>query len=220
MICPGCGSANADDALTCVTCGEMLSSDSEKATGRVCAECRYENDTDARFCKKCGTALSNRSRPRVRYDSRHLQEPPRKPKHRTYRRKTWYESPGTLTAIAVAVIGVLVIYGTRQHQSDATAATASSGVVLNPSIKPAFDGVVDRFICGCGRCTEPLWQCNCPTAESERNMIKNDLEGGEKPPRIIDAVYQTYGHLASSSGEQAAAGTVADYVPGGLSLPK
>lgn len=220
MICPGCGSANADDGPVCVTCGEKLSSNSERVTGRVCPECRFKNDTDARFCMNCGTALSTRSKPEAQQHSRHKHEPTRKSGHHTYRRKTWYESPATLVAIALAVIVVFVIYGTRQHQSEVSTATASSGVFPDPALKPAFDTVVDRFICGCGRCTEPLWQCNCPTAENEKGMVRNDLESGEKPPRIIDAVYKSYGHLAAGSGAKETSTPGARFNPGSLMLPK
>lgn len=220
MICPSCGSTNADDVLTCVTCGEELSHNSEKVTGRVCPGCRFVSDADARYCMKCGAALSNRSKPRAQRQSPQVHESRRKSRHLTNRRKAWYESPTTIIIISVAVVVVFVLYGTRRHRSVASVATATPGVILDPAMKPAFDKVVDRFICGCGECTEPLWECNCPTAENEKNMIKNHLESGEKSPKIIDAVYKTYGHLARGSGSKEVSATGTKFNPGVLSLSK
>lgn len=220
MICPSCGSANADDVLTCLNCGEELLPNSERVGGRVCQECRFENDIDAKFCMMCGASISTRSKPKAQSQSRHTHEPPRKSKHHTYKRKAWYESPATLVAIALGVVVVFVLYGTTRHQSEVSASIASSGVPLDPATRPAFDKVVDRFICGCGECTEPLWQCNCPTAEKEKNMVKDDLESGVKPPKIVDAVYSSYGHLASGSGSKKSSAPGAGYDPQSLTLQK
>lgn len=222
MICPNCGTGNPDASRYCSHCGEDISSMSENAALKKCPECHFENTCDARYCMKCGAALGERVRPAKQPRSHRSSAPPKKARRErsAYKRKAWYESPAILAAIGIAVVFVFVLYGLRNRQSTETAATAPPGVILDPALKPAFDKVVDRFTCGCGECTEPLWECNCPTAENEKNLIKKDLGKGEKGTLIVDAVYKTYGHLAAGSGTENSSGANSDYVPGSLSLPK
>lgn len=123
-------------------------------------------------------------------------------------------------AFALAVIVLFVLYGTRQHQDVASAATAPPGVILDSAMKPAFDKVVDKFTCGCGKCTEPLWECNCPVAEKEKSFVKSDLQRGEKATRIINAVYRKYGHLAGGSKANEMSGAEANFDASSLTLPK
>lgn len=222
MICPNCGTDNPNSSHFCGSCGEAIYLVSESAAGKKCSECGFENGTGARFCVKCGAALAGGAGQMRQRHPRHSTGASKKSKRERPIRKhrLWYESPAPLISIALAVVVGVVLYGARGHRKVETAATAPPGVILDPALRPSFDKVVDRFICGCGECTEPLWKCNCPTAETEKKMVRNDLERGEESPQVINAVYKTYGHLASGPEGETSSGAGSSYVPGSLSLPK
>lgn len=55
MVCPHCGTDNAENARFCVSCGQPLP--------RVCPNCGAINPPGARFCNQCGFALDTQPRP-------------------------------------------------------------------------------------------------------------------------------------------------------------
>ncbi|HEY7848923.1 MAG TPA: adenylate/guanylate cyclase domain-containing protein, partial [Ktedonobacterales bacterium] len=55
MICPHCGTANAENARFCVSCGQPMP--------RVCPNCGAVNPPGARFCNQCGYPLDGQSVP-------------------------------------------------------------------------------------------------------------------------------------------------------------
>src|SRR6185312_7731834 len=55
MICPHCGTANAENARFCVSCGQPMP--------RVCPNCGAVNPPGARFCNQCGFPLDGQPAP-------------------------------------------------------------------------------------------------------------------------------------------------------------
>ena len=55
MVCPHCGTDNAENARFCVSCGQPLP--------RVCPNCGAVNPPGARFCNQCGYALDAQPHP-------------------------------------------------------------------------------------------------------------------------------------------------------------
>jgi membrane protease subunit (stomatin/prohibitin family) len=53
LACPSCGTANAEGAKFCSSCGSALA-----PAALVCPSCHTENPPGAKFCSSCGTSLA------------------------------------------------------------------------------------------------------------------------------------------------------------------
>jgi len=55
--------------------------------------------------------------------------------------------------------------------------------------------VVSKFICGCGKCTDPLDVCTCDTASEERSFIQTEVAENISQEGIVLAMVDKYGGL-------------------------
>ena len=55
--------------------------------------------------------------------------------------------------------------------------------------------VVSKFICSCGKCTDPLDVCTCETASEERSFIQAEAAKNVSAKGIFLAVVSKYGGL-------------------------
>lgn len=110
--------------------------------------------------------------------------------------------------VAVLFAGILfgagVVYITR-GKTPPTAAAMSSfdpkmrGAQLAAAFPEVYQ-VAAEFICPCGTCTDGLEVCDCemPKGASEvRQFIFDHLNGGHRPPHVVEMVSARYGYRKS-----------------------
>ncbi len=174
-ICARCGAENPQEARFCQECGSALA----KRKNRKCPVCNTTNEATAKFCKNCGASLTSGKRKKNSAAAR--------------------QSSKTPLYIGAGIIGALLLFlfmqdvkGPGEHNHDPVQVEQVSNDV---ALEAAVIDIAQQFYCACGSCQEDsLEDCACPTAQQERNFIRQALRSGQTREAIIKAVKAKYGY--------------------------
>ncbi len=202
--CPDCGSENRLDAKFCTQCGSAFAQQDAKPI--LCSNCGEENPASAKFCSDCGQALRKRRRTK---SSTHKSKPGRKDK------KTAASKQSAQTIkIAAGIIAVVLLYlfmtddqQQNRRQNIQPVSPVMEKKLSDPGLENKVMEIASKFICSCGGCGEdPLDECDCETARSERNFIRRLVADGQKAEDIIKAVNMKYGWIKPQYKDKYGAG--------------
>ncbi len=184
--CNQCGAKNKTTAKFCSECGN-----SDWGSTKVCKNCGAENKNDARFCSECGSAMGQKKK--AVQSKKQVNRKKAPVKTGQDKNKIWIAA-----AVIVVVIGYLFVKdsGTetvvRSQNFQAGIENVSGNLQLEGNVK----AIASRFSCSCGNCNaEPLETCTCPTAQQERNFIRDALRAGQTAEQVIQAVSVKYGWM-------------------------
>jgi len=184
MKCHSCGFSNASGAKFCASCGVRLAAQKTQGTIR-CRHCNSENAASAGFCSNCGREIVGKKKA----------HPPRQKAQKTKTAKPRFSR--LLPFVVAAAIIVLAIFLAR-HSEESSPSPISPPVqsqAIDPVLLTRINEVVGKFRCSCGQCGgEPLEECTCPTAVSEKEYIAQILRNGVSVELAIARVDSIYGY--------------------------
>ena len=201
--CPKCHTKNDGSAKFCSQCGSEL----PDLDQHVCKNCGFENPEDAKFCVSCGESLHTTGAKSQPPHSPAAQKRKTKPKPRVVPKKRGakqQQNQKTLNYIFAGIILIVVIalYATISKKEVKTpeAPVQAQQVYEHPTGDIALENkvyeIASKFACSCGSCgEESLDICSCPTAQRERQFIRDALQRGRSEEEVIIAVNTTYGYL-------------------------
>ncbi|NOX89369.1 MAG: zinc-ribbon domain-containing protein [Calditrichaeota bacterium] len=176
--CPSCGAVNDKKAKFCVKCGTALP---EAPDGIKCKSCGTLNDLASRFCKNCGNPLKGKTKGKT--------------KQKQAAKKT-----NTPLIAGFVVLGLILMYlvfqdmGASRGSDPSQLEQVSNNAVLEAKVRE----VASEFVCACGSCEEEaLVDCECPTAQQERNFIRQKLQSGQSKEAVVKAVKERFGWAKS-----------------------
>jgi predicted RNA-binding Zn-ribbon protein involved in translation (DUF1610 family) len=198
MKCKKGSAENNEGNKFCIECGAELNFEKSPDT-KFCPSCGFENIKEAAFCSNCGNNFSrnknssskkngknkNKSRQRIRKQSKELNFSDILKEHKL------------ITTVVIAFLIFLVyqsIPHTKEYKNlEYTPASSASSIanVMSDSVA----AVVSKFICGCGKCTDPLDVCTCKTAAEERSFIQKEVYQNISQEGIVLAMVDKYGGL-------------------------
>ncbi len=194
QTCGKCGSLNDALAKYCFQCGSELPEIDPPE--RLCRHCGYKNSVEAKFCISCGKPLifAGTEQSAVPSGKRKKVKPPPIAKPLP-RRKPANSITFPLIVTGIILFGAFVLYlSSNRHPGKVSQSfeQPSSDATLESRVY----AIASRFVCACGSCgEEPLESCRCPTAQKERQFIREALQHGHTEDEVIAEVYQTFGHL-------------------------
>ncbi len=199
--CGKCGSLNDTLAKYCYHCGSELPE--LDPSERLCKHCGYENSGEAKFCISCGNPLIATVVRQSAVSSGKRKKAKRSPGAKPLPRgKPANSITFPLIVTGMILFGVIVLY-LSSHRQPGNMAPVSSNVSQSfeqpssdISLESRVYAIASRFVCACGSCgEESLESCRCPTAQKERQFIREALQHGHAEGEVIAAVNTTYGHL-------------------------
>ncbi|RMF56745.1 MAG: zinc-ribbon domain-containing protein [Calditrichaeota bacterium] len=194
-VCGTCGNKIDVDARFCPHCGSK-----NIVNENLCPNCHYENEADARFCVSCGKPLT----PGAKKSKKHSSHKPGKGKAKARAPVSSRKEQSPLS-FPIILAGLILIGAVAVYFTSNRGARTSSGKIMyeQPTSNVALENnVVDiasQFSCACGSCgEESLEKCLCPTAQKERQMIRELLQQGKDKKQVIAMVNEVYGHLKTN----------------------
>lgn len=227
--CSNCRAENDFSAKFCHNCGSELVS--QTMPEGACRGCGFENPAEAKFCASCGASLGEKSPDSKSHSS---QNPPKEPlsvrgtstarkkkkenrKHKSPTRQNFPKPRQTVkkwnpTTVAVVAIGALLVifyFAYMNRQSAKISQPYVEQKTNNAELENQVLAVASKFICACGSCPkEPLETCSCPTAQKERDFIRNALYSGVEEEKVIATLNNRYGGIESEYESQYGSGKV------------
>jgi predicted RNA-binding Zn-ribbon protein involved in translation (DUF1610 family) len=199
MKCKKCNAENNEENKFCIECGSELIFE-KRAVTKFCPSCGFKNIKEAAFCSNCGNSFSHR-----KTDSSHRKEGSRKKqgKHVRKQQKELHFSnvimDHKLITVAVVALLIFLVYQSIPHTSEPknveylpNSVESSIATVMSDSVAAS---VVSKFICACGKCTDPLDVCTCDTASEERSFIQTEIAKNISADGIVLAMVNKYGGL-------------------------
>jgi len=195
MICPDCGSKNQSNAKYCTQCGHRL----EEADIKKCASCGHPNPVEYQFCVNCGSRLRKLPKEKNRSQAKKSKKKAKKaPKENdvSSSKKNEY----ILYSLLSIFILVLLFLAVMNKNSTENERTQKINIMelqdRDPLIEANFLEVADKFQCSCGACGETtLTTCECPTAEREKQFIREALKQGISVKETIALVQSKFGWI-------------------------
>ncbi len=192
--CSNCQAENEAKAKFCYNCGTRLPEQS--GNQKVCKNCGFENELTAKYCGSCGSSLSKK------IHTAPTQQRTHRPKKSS--KKAPQSKPGSLNPLYVVLVafGAVLIFLYIESKNSRTAEAPQQ---IQPALEQKTNSVelenkvyaiAAKFVCSCGSCGEqPLESCTCPTAQQERQFIRENLLQDRSVADVITAVNTTYGWL-------------------------
>ncbi|MFQ6115299.1 MAG: zinc ribbon domain-containing protein [bacterium] len=191
MKCKECGSAIKADDKYCANCGAEISLQNSTSDYLICENCHHQNLKTNRFCSHCGQPLA--TRPHSRKKRKQMAKG---------KKKTIQQQKSTFSKTSFVVIGIVVVFliyavkvffNTKETPSTNTMMELESEIM---ALETKVLEIASKFNCSCGSCgVTPLETCSCPTANTERNFIREELRKGNSTESVINTVNNIYGHL-------------------------
>lgn len=199
MKCKKCNAENDEGNKFCIECGAKLVFEKSPHT-KFCPSCGFENIKEAAFCSNCGNNFSgkkinssnkngrnrNKSMQRIRNQSKELNFSNIIKEHKL------------ITTVVIAFLIFLVyqsIPHNKEYKNSEYSPTPAASSIANVMSDSVAAGVVSKFICGCGECTDPLDVCTCETASEERSFIQTEVAQNISQEGIVLAMVNKYGGL-------------------------
>lgn len=173
---------------------------------RVCPKCGSENSLSSKFCFNCGTSLSakSKSQPEQTAKTKKKKQSQENRYHSAGNKKRQTQSGRAFEWIIAGLLitGAITIYlfinmnssigNDNPRQDQIVYEQRSNDLALENSVYR----VASKFSCSCGSCgEEPLETCTCPTAQKERQFIREALQRGKQEAEVVDLVEKAYGYL-------------------------
>jgi len=199
MKCEKCNAQNNEENKFCIECGaELIFKKSPDI--KFCPSCGFENKNEAAFCSNCGNSFSHQKIdfPRKKEVSR------KKPSKRVRKQQKELNFSNIikehkLISIVAGVFLIFLVYQSVPHNRAYTNFDNSSGFaessIANVMSDSVAASIVSKFICSCGKCTDPLDVCTCETATEERSFIQSEVAKNISTKGILLAVVTKYGGL-------------------------
>ncbi len=199
MRCKKCNAENNEKNKFCIECGAELIL--EKSTdSKFCPSCGFENIKDAAFCSNCGNNFSHQ-----KTGSSRKKEGSRKKTGKRVRKQqkelnfsNVIKEHKLITIAAVAFLIFLVyqsIPHTKEYKNYEYLPNSAVGSIANVMSDSVAAAIVSKFICACGKCTDPLDECTCETASEERSFIQSEVAKNINNEGIVLAMVSKYGGL-------------------------
>jgi len=189
MKCKNCGALNPKENKYCSECGSKLTPTSKGFV--YCGECGYKNRAKNSFCENCGSKLiqknvvqkQSKRKNKKSFDS-----------NKKLGAAEWLIKNRVLTFTAiVAVLAFVMILSNNRNSSTESNISGSNNPALAGFAGAKFTEIASKFTCACGTCNDTLTDCNCPTANREKQLIIDEIENSTPNSKIIRLVYNKYG---------------------------
>jgi uncharacterized membrane protein YvbJ len=180
MKCQKCNAENNEENKFCIECGAELIFEKSHDT-KFCPSCGFRNKKEAAFCSNCGNSFSQQKTG----SSRKKEVKKKKADKRIKKQQKELNFSNIIKehkfiSVAAVVILIFLIYQSMPHTKEYTNFENSSALaessIANVMSDSVAASVVSKFICSCGKCTDPLDVCTCETASEERSFIQAELQ--------------------------------------------
>ena len=199
MKCKKCNAENNEDNKFCIECGAELIFEKSHNT-KFCPSCGFKNKKEAAFCSNCGNSFSQH-----KAGSSRKKEASRKKSGKSVKKQQKVLNFSNLIkehkfiSIAAVVLLIFLVYQSIPHTNEYTNLDNSSALAESSIADVMSDSVatsiVSKFICSCGKCTDPLDVCTCETASEERSFIHAEVAKNISAKGVLLAVVNKYGGL-------------------------
>jgi len=199
MKCKKCNAENSEENKFCIECGAELNFEKSRDT-KFCPSCGFRNKKEAAFCSNCGNSFSQHKAG----SSRKKEVKRKKTGKRVKKQQKELNFSNVIKehkfiSIAAVVILIFLVYQSIPHTEEYTNFENSSALaessIANVMSDSVAASVVSKFICSCGKCTDPLDVCTCETASEERSFIQAEAAKNISAGGIVLAVVSKYGGL-------------------------